>query len=248
MSKQKENPGRQKLITLLFSGYMETFLFCWQWLEKYFIIKAALHGHFLMIIDLFYFYFCHWKYLNTSPVVEKLDGRKNLTYSSYLFSISYKITITNWNQQALLDVYAFHHVTVLFLEGENLVLKCSFPLAGNRRIAPQKIAPGELPNPNPNPNPTPKPPSPGAILMGVIFHGQFVEGNFPEGEGGFSCHPFGHHHIENVCVLGERESSSNQNHKRWQVKGRRREGEFGRRIARKIRVLTMENFAICVHH
>ena len=80
MSKQKENPGRQKLITLLFSGYMETFLFCWQWLEKYFIIKAALHGHFLMIIDLF-FYFCHWKYLNTSPVVEKLDGRKNLTYS-----------------------------------------------------------------------------------------------------------------------------------------------------------------------
>ena len=66
-----------------------------------------------------FFYFCHWKYLNTSPVVEKLDGRKNLTYSSYLFSIGYKITITNWNQQALLDVYVFHHVTVLFLEGEN---------------------------------------------------------------------------------------------------------------------------------
>ena len=58
MSRQKENPGQQKLITSLFSRYMQTFLlFCWQWLEKYFIIKAALHGHFLMIIDLFFFLF-----------------------------------------------------------------------------------------------------------------------------------------------------------------------------------------------
>ena len=32
MSKQKENPGWQKLITSLFSRYMQTFLlFCWQW-------------------------------------------------------------------------------------------------------------------------------------------------------------------------------------------------------------------------
>ena len=115
-------------------------------------------------------------------------------------------------------------------------MKCGFPLAGTRRIAPRKIAPGELPNPNP----------PGAILMGAIFQGQFVEGSFPGGRGGFSCHAFGHHHIENVCVLGERESSSHQNHKRGQVKSRSREGECGKRIARKIRVLTRENFAICV--
>ena len=56
MSKQKENPGWQKLITSLFSRYMQTFLlFCWQWLEKYFIIKATVHSHFLIIIDLFFF-------------------------------------------------------------------------------------------------------------------------------------------------------------------------------------------------
>ena len=90
-------------------------------------------------------------------MVEKLDGRKNLTYSSYLFSIGYKIRITNWNQQALLDGYAFHHVTVLFLEEENLALKCGFSLAGTRKIAPQKIAPGELPNPNPNTTHQPPP-------------------------------------------------------------------------------------------
>ena len=169
-------------------------------------------------------------------MVEKLDGRKNLTYSSYLFSIGYKIRITNWNQQALLDGYAFHHVTVLFLEGENLALKCGFPLAGTRRIAPWKIAPSELPDPNPNPTP------PGNLnLPGAVCWGQFSGG-------GFSYHAFGHHHIKNVCVLGERESSSHQNHKRGQIKGRHREGECGRRIARKIRVLARENFAICVHH
>ena len=174
MSKQNENPGWKKPITSFFSWYMQTFLlFCWQWLEKYFIIKAALHGHFLMIIDLF-FSFCLWKYLNTSPVVEKLDGRKNLTYSSYLFSVGYKIRRTNWNQRALLDGYEFCHVTVLFLEGENLALKCGFPLAGTRRIAAQriaaqKIAPDELPNPNPNP--TPPPPTPRSYFNGGLLPG-----------------------------------------------------------------------------
>ena len=69
------------------------------------------------------------------------------------FSIGYKIRITNWNQWALLDGYALRHVTVLFLEGENLALNCDFPLAGTRRIAPWKIAPGELPNHKPNPTP-----------------------------------------------------------------------------------------------
>ena len=54
---KKKNPSQQKLITLLFSWYMQLFLlFCWQWLEKYFIIKAALHGHFLMIIKLFFLF------------------------------------------------------------------------------------------------------------------------------------------------------------------------------------------------
>ena len=66
------------------------------------------------------------------------------------------------------------------------------------------------------------------------------------GGGGGSCHAFGHHQTENVCVLGERESFSHQNHKR--VKGRGREGECGRRIARKMRVLARENFSIFVHH
>ena len=84
LSKQKENPGWQKLTVLLFSWYMQTFLlFCWQWLEKYFIIKVALHSHFLMIIYPF-FSFCLWKYLNASPVVQKLDGRKNLKTSQTL--------------------------------------------------------------------------------------------------------------------------------------------------------------------
>ena len=82
--------------------------------------------------------------------------------------------------------------------------------------------------------------------MGAIFQGQFVGGG--GGECGFFCHAFGHHHIENVCVLGERDSSSHQNHKRGQAKGRCRECEYGRRIARKIRVLGRKNFAICVHH
>ena len=88
-------------------------------------------------------------------MVEKLDGRKNLTYSSYLFSVGYKIRITNWNQRALLDGYAFHHVIALFLEGENLALKCGFPVAGTRRIAPRKIAPSKLPKPNHKPTPAP---------------------------------------------------------------------------------------------
>ena len=110
-------------------------------------------------------------------MVEKLDGRKNSTYSSHLFSIGYNIRITNWNQQALLDGYAFCHVTVLFLEGENLALKCGFPLTGTRRIAPWKIAPGELLNPKSNPTP----PLPPGHLMGAIFQGQFLEGNFPGG-------------------------------------------------------------------
>ena len=153
-------------------------------------------------------------------MVETLDGRKNLTYSSYLFSIGYKIRIT-----------------VLFLEGENLALKCGFPLAGTRRIAPWKIAPSESPDPNPNPTPPPRQfkSSRGSFLKAILW-------------GGFSYHAFGHHHIKNVCVLGERESSSHQNHKRGQIKGRHREGECGRRIARKIRVLARMNFAICVHH
>ena len=33
----------------------------------------------------FFYSFCLWKYLNTSPVVEKLDVSKNLIYSRYLF-------------------------------------------------------------------------------------------------------------------------------------------------------------------
>ena len=156
------------------------------------------------------------------------------------FSIGYKIRVTNWNQRALLDWYAFRHIAVLFLDRGNFALKCGFPLAGTRRIAPRKIAPGKLPNPNSNPNPPRqfwwRKSSRGSILR-AISRGR-----------GFSCHTVGHHHVENVCVLWERESSSDQNHKRGQVKGRRREGECGRRIARKIRVLTRENFAICVHH
>ena len=179
-------------------------------------------------------------------MVERFDGRKNLTYSSYLFPVGYKRGITNWNWQALLDGYAFCHVTVLFLEEENLALKRGFPLAGTRKIAPQKITHGELPNPNPNTTPQPPPLPPRATLMGAIFLGQFVEGNFPDGEILLSC-LWPSSHRKCLCSW-ERESSSHQNLKRGQVKGRCREGECGRRIARKIRVLARENFTICVHH
>ena len=133
-TKRKTRPAKADNV-VVFTVYANIFVILLTVTWEIFTIKVTLHSHFLMIIYLFFF-FCLWKYLNTSPVVEKLDDRINLTYSSYLFSVGYKIRITNWNQLALLDGYAFHHVTVLFLEGENLTLKCSFLLNGTRRIVP----------------------------------------------------------------------------------------------------------------
>ena len=121
----------------------------------------------------------------------------------------------------------------LWLELGKLLLKKLPPV---NCLTPTLKQPTNLPPPLP----------PRATLMGAIFLGQFVEGNFPDGEILLSC-LWPSSHRKCLCSW-ERESSSHQNLKRGQVKGRCREGECGRRIARKIRVLARENFTICVHH